>query len=460
MSACLLVLTLDLVDGGVAHAQSWEQKAKMPAAREKVATCVIGPHIYVIGGATTANGPGLDTNERYDTLTDSWAAMAPMPTPRRELTASVVDEKCYVIGGSTGIRSTEVSVLEIYDPATNQWSAGADMPTARFFPVSAAIDGLIYVAGGAGASFISNDLQVYDPTTNSWMGLSPMPTPRAASAAAVLGGKFYVFGGTNDPFSQRFAVSEVYDPVTDIWSSIASMPQALAAFSAAVVGGKVFVTGGSTADFAGVNTVNVFDPASNTWSVATPLPTTRSIHGTAYVDGDLFVIGGALSNVVPHDAIDSVLSLQVDAELPFQPINAGMSDAWFDPATDGQGFLITVFPDTGIVFLAWFTYDIERPDPSAEAILGEPGHRWLTAQGPYSNGVAVLDVVMTSGGVFDSPEPGVTTDAEYGAMTVEWQDCESATLEYDLVDPDVQGTISLERVASDRVPLCEALSGD
>jgi len=33
--------------------------------------------------------------------------------------------------------------------------------------------------------------------------------------------------------------------------------------------------------------------------------------------------------------------------------------------------------------MAWFTHDTERPDTGVEAILGEPGHRWLTAQGPY-----------------------------------------------------------------------------
>ena len=33
-------------------------------------------------------------------------------------------------------------------------------------------------------------------------------------------------------------------------------------------------------------------------------------------------------------------------------INAGLNDAWYNPATDGQGFFITVFPDIGYVLLA------------------------------------------------------------------------------------------------------------
>ena len=64
-------------------------------------------------------------------------------------------------------------------------------------------------------------------------------------------------------------------------------------------------------------------------------------------------------------------------------INAGLNDAWLNSATSGQGFLITVFPERKEMFLAWFTYDTERPPEDVTALLGEPGHRWLTAQGPY-----------------------------------------------------------------------------
>ncbi len=88
-------------------------------------------------------------------------------------------------------------------------------------------------------------------------------------------------------------------------------------------------------------------------------------------------------------------------------INAGMNDAWYSPATSGQGFLITVFEDAGLVFLAWFTFDVERPPADVTAILGDPGHRWVTAQGPFSGDTATLNVTVTSGGVFDSPEPPV-----------------------------------------------------
>ena len=56
-------------------------------------------------------------------------------------------------------------------------------------------------------------------------------------------------------------------------------------------------------------------------------------------------------------------------ELPFT-ITPGVNDAWFNADTAGQGFFIIVFPEVGIVFLAWFTYDTELPPGDVAAILG------------------------------------------------------------------------------------------
>lgn len=137
-------------------------------------------------------------------------------------------------------------------------------------------------------------------------------------------------------------------------------------------------------------------------------------------------------------------------------INPGLSDAWYYPDTAGQGFFITVLEDSGIVFLAWFTYDVERPPEDATAILGEPGHRWITAQGPINGSTAVMDVYVSSGGIFDSPEPAVGPPDAVGTMIIEWTDCNTGTVTYDI--PGIgQGVIPIQRVVTDNVALCEAL---
>jgi len=144
---------------------------------------------------------------------------------------------------------------------------------------------------------------------------------------------------------------------------------------------------------------------------------------------------------------------------PSFTINAGLNDAWFNLATNGQGFLITVFPDLKQMFLAWFTYDTERPPEDVIAQLGEPGHRWLTAQGPYEGDTASLTVFVTKGGVFDAADPIASTDpAGDGTMTIEFADCTEGLVRYEITSLGISGEIPIQRITPGNVPLCEALA--
>ena len=147
----------------------------------------------------------------------------------------------------------------------------------------------------------------------------------------------------------------------------------------------------------------------------------------------------------------------VAAQDPVFQVNAGLSDAWYFPGTAGQGFFIIVWEDVQQVFLSWFTYDTERPPEDVSAILGEPGHRWLTAQGPYQGDTATLDVSVTSGGVFDAAQPPATTDPDpAGTITISWAGCNEGLLAYDLPGLGLAGDIPIERIVLDNVPACEA----
>jgi len=138
-------------------------------------------------------------------------------------------------------------------------------------------------------------------------------------------------------------------------------------------------------------------------------------------------------------------------------INAAMSDAWFFPDTSGQGFFIIVWEDQKLVFLAWFTYDTERPPQDVTALLGEPGHRWLTALGPYDGDSALLDVFLSSGMIFDSGEPEVTTEQLEGAtIWITWSSCEEGVLTYDIPSLGLSGEIPIQRIVDDNVAACEA----
>ena len=140
-------------------------------------------------------------------------------------------------------------------------------------------------------------------------------------------------------------------------------------------------------------------------------------------------------------------------------INPGLNDAWYNPATDGQGFLVVVYPDIDQMYVAWFTFDTVRPPDDVTAQLGGPGQRWLTAQGPYDGDSATLTIFVTKGGVFDAAEPPATTDpAGDGTMTIEFADCENGLVNYEITSLGISGVIPIQRIALDNVPLCEALA--
>ena len=142
-------------------------------------------------------------------------------------------------------------------------------------------------------------------------------------------------------------------------------------------------------------------------------------------------------------------------------INPGLNDAWYNPDTSGQGFLISAFPVIQQMFVAWFTFDTQRPPEDVTALLGEPGHRWLTAQGPYNGDTAELTIYVTEGGVFDSIEPAAETDlGGDGTLTIEFADCTQALVSYHITSLAISGQIPIERITPDNVQLCESLQAE
>ena len=123
-----------------------------------------------------------------------------------------------------------------------------------------------------------------------------------------------------------------------------------------------------------------------------------------------------------------------------------------------------MLPQTKAVFLAWFTFDTERPPQDVSAILGDPGHRWFTALGFYeelTNSIT-LDIELTEGMIFDSPVPEKTQTPGYGTMTLTFSDCSNATMSYEFPEQDLSGEYVLVRTAEDpeNVALCESLNAE
>jgi len=187
------------------------------------------------------------------------------------------------------------------------------------------------------------------------------------------------------------------------------------------------------------------------------LPTLDADGSSGSTFDTLPVINYSSGNILEENLVMTAVS--AESEPAVFVMNPGLNDAWFNPNTSGQGFFITVFPVLNAVSLAWFTYDTELPPEDANANLGDPGHRWMTAVGAITGNSAVLDIEFASGGLFDtSSEINRTEPGSVGTITLTFEDCNTGLIEYDITTIDQQGSVPIERVATDNVSLCEALS--
>lgn len=210
------------------------------------------------------------------------------------------------------------------------------------------------------------------------------------------------------------------------------------------------VTSGDTSAGA-INRTALAAGAQDSFNAAVTIPATLA-PGNYFIGGIIGINDADNGNNTKVDT--TAITVVADSSDDFK-INEGLNDAWYNPATPGQGFFITVFPDIQMMFLAWFTFDTVGPAAGVTAKLGEPGHRWLTAFGPYSGDSATLDVELTQGGTFNSAVPAVTQGAD-GTIEVDFSDCNDGLIHFDITSADVSGTVPIERIALDNVPFCEA----
>ena len=121
-------------------------------------------------------------------------------------------------------------------------------------------------------------------------------------------------------------------------------------------------------------------------------------------------------------------------------INEGMSGAWFNPPTSGQGFFFDVHPGSNLFGLAWFTW------------TDQPGiHDWLTGVGRFAGASTQVALSRTRGGQFNAPL--AVTSGEAGSATITFSDCSHARIEFTLLQPTRSGAIDLVKLLPVS-PLC------
>jgi hypothetical protein len=140
--------------------------------------------------------------------------------------------------------------------------------------------------------------------------------------------------------------------------------------------------------------------------------------------------------------MDESTRFQVTSESLGDPfvIEAGTSSAWYDPAHNGEGFMLEILAENRAV-MYWFTYNLE----------GEQD--WYIAGGEIrGNRILFPELVQVSGGEFGPGfDPDNVTRKVVGSASFIWSGCDSGAMEW-LIDKDGNGwrhgRLNLQRITS------------
>ncbi|KAM7391665.1 hypothetical protein PAMP_022336 [Pampus punctatissimus] len=197
--------------------------------------CVVGSHIYAIGGRDYSNE--LDSVERYDPHTNMWEFVSPLKREVYAHAGAVVDGKIYITCGRRGMLYLRETYC--FDPAANHWTACAEGPVERAWHGMAAVNGRIYVIGGSNDEhrYRRDVLKVacFDPTANSWSLLSPLPSGHGEPGVAVLDRHIYILGGRSHDKGNRMKYVHVFNTDTDEWENETEFKEHVSGLAACVV---------------------------------------------------------------------------------------------------------------------------------------------------------------------------------------------------------------------------------
>jgi hypothetical protein len=123
------------------------------------------------------------------------------------------------------------------------------------------------------------------------------------------------------------------------------------------------------------------------------------------------------------------------ADDPIPEVGPTFSGAWYDPAHDGEGFLLEIL-DGGTVVAYWFTYDTEG------------NQRWLIGVSRVvGNRIEIEELLVFSGPEFgDDYNADDLVSLSLGSATIEFTSCSQGLVTY-VVD-GIEGQLKIQSLTS------------
>ncbi|CAK6950384.1 kelch-like protein 22 isoform X2 [Scomber scombrus] len=214
---------------------SWKTIQPLQQQHADHCVCVVGGHIYAIGGRDYSSE--LDSVERYDPKTNKWEFVSPLKREVYAHAGAVVDGKMYITCGRRGLAYLKETYC--FDPAANHWTECAEGPVGRAWHGMASVNGRAYVIGGSNDDYgyRRDVLKVacFDPKANSWSVLSPLPDGHGEPGVAVLDSRIYILGGRSHDKGSRMKYVHVFNTDTDEWENGTDFKDHVSGLAACVV---------------------------------------------------------------------------------------------------------------------------------------------------------------------------------------------------------------------------------
>ena len=120
-------------------------------------------------------------------------------------------------------------------------------------------------------------------------------------------------------------------------------------------------------------------------------------------------------------------------------VDWSFSGAWYDPARDGEGFMLTITGDINpVATLTWYTFS---NDASGQQL-------WIIGTAPILGETAIFEMFSAEGSAFGDDFSSADVNKPYwGQIRVDFTDCNNITVTYSAdVSGHGQGSVNLQRL--------------
>lgn len=139
---------------------------------------VLNNFVYLIGGDKNTSGFRAETRcWRYDPRHNRWCAIHPLQQQHADHCVCVMGGHIYAIGGRD--YSHELESVERYDPHTDMWEFVSPLKREVYAHAGAVLDGKMYISCGRRGNAYLKETYCFDPGANHWSACAEGPVERA-----------------------------------------------------------------------------------------------------------------------------------------------------------------------------------------------------------------------------------------------------------------------------------------